>query len=112
LPDGISELYSQVIEVGKIEDAMAISNFLNPIEEDKEENPDQATPDDILQEIIEEHVGVQEPVEEADEQVQPQHTSKDALRAIQVLIECAETTENLPSKYIRCLEKLETVYKV
>ena len=86
-----------------------------PIEENEnEEDVDQVTPDDILQEIIEEHLGIQaipEEEEENNEQVLPQYTPKDALKAIQVLIECAETTDNLPAKYIRSLESLKTVYK-
>ena len=69
--------------------------------------------------MIDEHLGV-DGIPDNDEedggdrgegQVQPQYTSNDALRAIQVLIECAETTENLPTKYIRSLESLETVFK-
>ena len=44
-------------------------------------------------------------------QVQPQYTSNNALRAIQVLIKCAKTTDNLPTKYIRSLESLETIFK-
>jgi hypothetical protein len=112
LPNGISELYKEVIRVGNIQDAMAISNFLNPIDEEKEEDEGEASPDSLLQEVIEEHLGVQATPEEEDTEVlQPQYTPKDALRAIQVLVECAETTENLPSKYIRSLENLEAIYK-
>jgi hypothetical protein len=114
IPTGISELYNQVIQAGKIQDTMAISNFLDPVNEEQEEEIDQTTPDDILQEVIEQHLGVQETLDDNEEdggQVQPQYTSKDALRAIQVLIECTETTDNLPTKYIRSLESLETVFK-
>jgi hypothetical protein len=100
---------------------MAISNFLNPIDEE-DEDTDQPTADDILQDVIDEHLGV-DGIPDNDEedggdggdggegQVQPQYTSNDALRAIQVLIECTETTDNLPTKYIRSLESLETVFK-
>ena len=72
IPNGIPELYNQVIQVGKIHDTMTISNFLSPTKEEKEEDTDQATLDDILQEVIKEHLGVQAmPEEEEDEQTQP-----------------------------------------
>ncbi len=93
---------------------MTISNFLNPIEEEKEEDEDQVTSNDILQEVIDEHLGAQalpEEEEEENEDLQPQYTPKDALKAIQVLVECTETTENLPTKYIRSLENLEAIFK-
>ena len=41
-----------------------MSNFLNPIKEENEEDIGQATSDDILQEVIEEHLGVQATPEE------------------------------------------------
>jgi hypothetical protein len=72
--------------------------------------------------VINEHLGVNRILDnnkedEGDrgnrgkEQVQPQYTSNNALRAIQVLIECTKTIDNLLIKYIRSLESLETVFK-
>jgi hypothetical protein len=64
LPNGISELFNEVIQAGNIQDAMAISNFLNPIEEEKEEDEGEASLDSLLQEVIEERLGVQATPEE------------------------------------------------
>jgi hypothetical protein len=69
--------------------------------------------------VIDEHLGVNGIPDNDEEdggdggegQVQPQYTSNDALRAIQVLIKCTKTTDNLPTKYIRSLESLETIFK-
>jgi len=47
LPTGISELYNQVVYAGGIQDVMAISNFLNPIDKE-DEDTDQPIADDIL----------------------------------------------------------------
>jgi hypothetical protein len=50
---------------------MTISNFLNPIEEE-EADIEQATLDNILQEVIDEYLGVEYISEDEDEeQVQP-----------------------------------------
>lgn len=46
IPTGLLELYNKVIQAGQIHNAMAISNFLNPKEE--EEEIEQATSDEIL----------------------------------------------------------------
>ncbi len=55
-----------------IQDAMAISNFLNPINEEKEEDEGEASPNSLLQEVIEEYLGVQAtPKEEDTEVLQP-----------------------------------------
>lgn len=86
-------------------------NYLNPIEEE-EVDTEQATAHNILQEVIDEHLGFEYiSKDEEEEQVQRQHTTADALGAIHVLTECVETTKNLLVKYIRSLESLETVFK-
>jgi predicted PolB exonuclease-like 3'-5' exonuclease len=50
IPPRLSELYHQVITVGNIHDAMIISNFLNPIEEeeDEEDNGHTIGEDEVL----------------------------------------------------------------
>jgi hypothetical protein len=93
---------------------MAISSFLNPIDEDPEETTIQATPDDLLQEVIDGHIGAQGAVDEEEEELEqerPQYTTKDALEAIYILMECTETTEDITPQYIRSLESLETLFK-
>ncbi|RDW84504.1 hypothetical protein BP6252_02094 [Coleophoma cylindrospora] len=111
LPPGISELYNQVIKTGNIQDSMAINNFLNPSDENEDGEDIEASPDSILQGIIDEHLGVPATNEEDDEETLSQYTSKDALQAIQVLIDCTETIEGLPTKHIRSLENLEAIFK-
>jgi DNA integrity scanning protein DisA with diadenylate cyclase activity len=55
-PD-ISTLYEEVQSVGNIRDAMAISSFLNPIEEQEETETEELSPDEVLQDVINEHLG-------------------------------------------------------
>ena len=74
IPPGVVELYDKVIKAGNIQDAMAISSFLNPIEEEeaKEEEDEHTVRDDeVLQEILQEHLGLQptQNDEEDDEQI-------------------------------------------
>jgi hypothetical protein len=58
--------------VGNIQDVIAISNFLNPINKEKKEDKSEASPDSLLQEVIEEHLGVQAiPKEEDTKVLQP-----------------------------------------
>jgi hypothetical protein len=92
---------------------MAISNFLNPLEEAEQEDTSLPTEEEILEEVIQEHLGASASVddEDDDEQIWPQYTTKDALEALQVLIDFTETKDNLPTKYIRNLEGLETAIK-
>ena len=61
IPSGIVDLYQMVIEVGNIHDAMAISNFLNPVNEMEagEENEHIVGEEEILEEVIQEHLGLQ-----------------------------------------------------
>jgi hypothetical protein len=61
IPSGLAELYKKVTEARNIQDAMAISNFLNPIEEEEaEEEEDGHTvgEEELLQEVIQEHLGL------------------------------------------------------
>lgn len=58
LPVGISEIYDQVIRVGRNQDEMAIFSYFNPVDEGQEDNIDQPTADIIFQEVIEENLGV------------------------------------------------------
>ncbi len=55
--------------MGNIQDTIAISNFLNPINKEKKEDEGEASPDSLLQEVIEEHLEVQATPEEEDTEV-------------------------------------------
>lgn len=51
---------------------MAISSFLNPIKEEEKEDQNQPTSEDLLQEVIQGHLGIEEAREkEQNEVVQP-----------------------------------------
>ena len=51
-----AELYQQVIQAGNIQDSMAISNFLNPEEEELDVLETGQDGEDILQEVLDEHL--------------------------------------------------------
>ena len=59
-PLGITELYKQVTEAGRIENPMAILNFLNPVEEEVDEEKDGQNLGEVevLQEVLEEYLGL------------------------------------------------------
>lgn len=93
---------------------MAISNFLNPIEEEEaEEEEDGHTvgEEELLQEVIQEHLGLQstQDDEDEDEQIaQPVYSVLDAKQALQILIEFTEGQDSLSTNYLRALERLES----
>jgi hypothetical protein len=112
IPAGLSELYTEVVRAGNIQDAMAISNFLNPAGEDDEED-EAVDQESILQDVLGEHLGV-ENEEDAEEDEQPGeyiYTAKEAYNAVQVLINYTEHQDSLTADYLRVLERLETAVK-
>lgn len=91
---------------------MAISNFLNPIKEQEilEENEGEIDPDIILQEVIGEHLGLQQEIEEEEEQeqlIKPQRSIQEAREALQVVIEFTEGCEGIKTAHLRAVERLE-----
>jgi hypothetical protein len=107
IPSGFQDLYNEVIQAGGIRDSMAISNFLHPEGEDKVEETalDQ---EEILQEVIDEHLGVdQNGIDEDDRIEQPVRTLKEAKEAIHVLIEFTKGQDSLDTADIRALERLK-----
>lgn len=90
---------------------MSLQSFLNPIEEIEEEE-DMATHEiTILQEVIQEHLGL--PSAEADEEEEevlerPLPTIQEARYALQTLIEYTEGSSGLGKSYSRALERLTT----
>jgi DDE superfamily endonuclease/Fission yeast centromere protein N-terminal domain/Tc5 transposase DNA-binding domain len=112
IPAGLSELYTEVARAGNIQDAMLISNFLNPVGED-DEGGEAMDQESILQEVIDEHLGPdhQDEAEEEDQLEESLYTAKEAFDAVQVLIEYAECQDSLSPDYLRLLERLETAVK-
>jgi hypothetical protein len=90
---------------------MAISNFLNPIEEQQiEEDEEELDPENILQDVLNEHLGLQQDEEEDEAEQQPtkpKPSIKEAIQALQVVIEFAEGCEDVKTAQLRAIERLE-----
>ncbi|ELR03376.1 hypothetical protein GMDG_06117 [Pseudogymnoascus destructans 20631-21] len=88
---------------------MAISNFLNPVEESIVEDEGALNHDEILQEIISEHLEVPEEEEEEEEEVlQPLVPTIQAARnALNILIEFAESSGDIKTGHLRAIESLD-----
>jgi hypothetical protein len=68
--ENIDTLFQDVIRAGKIRDAMSLTSFLNPTEEGEEE--DSTTYEDILREVIQEHLGIPLAEAEAEDEEEPE----------------------------------------
>jgi hypothetical protein len=95
---------------------MAILNFLNPADEAEaeEDNRHTISEEEVLQEVIQEHLGLQstQDDDEDDKQLaQPVYLVSNALQALQVLIGFTEGQESLSTDYLRVLERLESGIK-
>ena len=112
IPPGVSDLYRKVTEAGNIRDAIDISNFLNLAEEAKEEEDRHTVGDeDVLQEVIQEHLSLQSTKddEEDDEQLaQLVYLVFDTSKALHVLIRFTEGQESLSTDFLRVLERMES----
>ncbi len=110
-PPNIASLYERVQRAGNIQDMMAISNFLNPIEEQQiEEDEEELDPENILQDVLNEHLGLQQDEEEDEAEQQPtkpKPSIKEAIQALQVVIEFAEGCEDVKTAQLRAIERLE-----
>jgi hypothetical protein len=109
---GIADLYRRVTEAGNIHNVMAIANFLNPTDKMEGEDSDEdiVGGEEILQEVIQEHLGVPctQDNNEDEQLAQPVYTASDALKAAQVLIGYTESQESLSTEYLQVLERLES----
>jgi len=107
----ITTLYEQVGRAGNIQDVMAISNFLNPIEEQELEieEEQELNSDMILQDIMDEHFGLQQDNnEEVEEQPgKPQCSIQEAIKALQLVIEFTEGCNDIKTAHLRAIERLE-----
>lgn len=107
----IEGLYNQVRRAGNIQDMMAMSNFLNPLEEEEvqgNEGEDQE-PNEVLQDIIREHLGTEQDEEDEVEPQppKPQRSIQEAIQALQVVIEFTEGREDMQEAQLRAIEQME-----
>jgi tRNA U34 5-carboxymethylaminomethyl modifying GTPase MnmE/TrmE len=93
---------------------MDLANFLNQIEEQEVGGKGTQTEEQILQEVIDEHIeealGVSVTDQDADNENQPErpiYTIQDARQAVQVLIDFAETQDDLSTAHSRAMERIE-----
>lgn len=111
----LARLYEQVQRAGNIQDMMAISNFLNPIEEQEiQENEEVLDPEKVLEDVMSEHLGLQQDEEEDEAEQQsakPQRSIQDAIQALQVVIEFAEGREDMETAQLRAIERVEQKLK-
>ena len=113
IPSGLAELYQKVTEARNIQDAIAILNFLNPIEEEEakeEEDEHTVGEEEVLQEVLQEHLGLQltQDDDEDDEQIaQPVYSVRDAKQALQILIGFTEGQDSLSTNYLQAFERFE-----
>lgn len=108
-PD-LTSLYEQVRQAGRIQDIMSISNFLNPAEEQElQVQEEELNPDEVLQDILSEHLGLQVNDEEEEEGQfeKPQRSIQDAIQGLQIAIEFVEGCDNIKTAHLRAIERLE-----
>jgi hypothetical protein len=109
----VDQLYQQVQQAGFIHDAMGISNFLNPIEEDILKDEEDVGGDGLIADLMAQYIPDSEPQDddEENEQMQPVYTIPAALQAIQVLIEFTESGSGSSgedtTQFLRSLERYE-----
>jgi hypothetical protein len=89
---------------------MAISSFLNPIEEQEDIETEELSPDEVLQDVINEHLGIQQANDDDDDEAEssrPKYTIQEAIKALQVVIEFIEGCDNMKTAHLRAIERLE-----
>jgi hypothetical protein len=103
----VSHLYEEVKRVGSIQDAMALSNFLNPEEETTKE--DSSSMDDDLNEIIACQLGVgqEEDAEESIGPVKPIIQLSEAHTAMRLVLEYVEGHEAILTEHLRAMQRVE-----
>jgi hypothetical protein len=77
-----------VARAGNIQDLMAISNFLNPADEAEVEKDNELDQEEILQEVLSEHLGLQQAQDDDDDNDEqperPVYSLQDARNALKV----------------------------
>lgn len=107
-PD-LTALFAHVQQAGSISDAMNLTNFLNPAEECEAADDSNLGPDDLLQQIIANHIELPEDDEEDDDPAPtpPAPTLAEALHALKLIISYSERQEDSETSTIRALEQYE-----
>lgn len=112
----IDELYTRVIQAGNIQDQLAITDFLNPENENNNSKPDhEQSSEEILQELLDEHLGqaeIQYDDDDEPEAEQPVITLQAVQQALQTLIGFSEGQSILDSQYLQNLERLQGILEV
>jgi hypothetical protein len=113
-PPDINNLYERVTRAGNIQDFIAISNFLNPVDKTelgaKEEK--EIDQEELLQNVLSDHLGL-EPAQDNNNnnnniQLEgPIHSVQAARKALQLLIKFTESRDNIQTAYLRSIERLE-----
>jgi hypothetical protein len=104
----LEPLYLQAQQAGRIKDSMTIVNFLNPQEEIENVDMPVAISDDLLENIISDHItGENEMEEEEFTPSQPVPSLSDALTALSTVIEFVESDKDMLPSHLRQLERME-----
>jgi len=106
----MTELYQQVARAGNIHDFMNISNFLNPFEESGIEDNLETDLEGVLQEVISEHLGVEQADEDDEDEEQapkPVYSIQAARSALKLLIDFSEGRDDIQTAHLRAIERLE-----
>jgi hypothetical protein len=112
-PVNLTELYQQASRVADIQDAMSLGHFLNPPEETVEDAIDIENgngDDELLQEVLEEHLQREAPEEEDDVEntaTEPDYSIQDVKKALKVLQSFTEKQSTMSTSYIRVMERYE-----
>ncbi|KAH8804447.1 hypothetical protein F5884DRAFT_754056 [Xylogone sp. PMI_703] len=89
---------------------MAISTFLNPLDEAMIEEDLQQDPEDVLREVIAEHLQIEGDNNDDDddiEPIRPSYTIQAAKEALKVLIAFTESRDDLKTEHLRSIERYE-----
>ena len=87
IPSDTEQLYEQVLKAGNIQDSMAISNFLNSVEDlvDTREDEHFGNHEEVLDEVLEEHLSLQCTQNDDEDDEQPGPPVRTIQEAQQVL---------------------------
>lgn len=92
---------------------MSLGHFLNPPEEvieDAVDSENGQADDELLQEILEEHLQRETPEDEDDIEnstTEPDYSIQDAKEALKVLLSFTEKQSSMSTSYIRVIERYE-----
>jgi hypothetical protein len=106
----MTELYQQVARAGNIYNFINISNFLNPFKELGIEDNLKTDLKGVLQDVILEHLGVEQADEDDEEEEQapkPVYSIQAAQGALKLLINFSKGHDDIQTAHLRAIERLE-----